>query len=197
MSSRDRILAAILKNQPEVVTLPVMESISNTKVKLVEKFTAAALAVGGKVYEHESLDEVKQTIRKLFPESARIISNIPELVEIAQIDGLEDVEPHSFEDVELSIVKAHFGVAENGALWITEDLLPQRVVPFINQHLAIIISKNDLVNTMHQAYERIGAQSYGFGVFIAGPSKTADIEQSLVLGAHGARSLMIFLLGQK
>ncbi len=47
---------------------------------------------------------------------------------------------------------------------------------------------------MQQAYERIGDLDYGFGTFITGPSKTADIEQSLVLGAHGARGLTVFLM---
>jgi L-lactate dehydrogenase complex protein LldG len=40
----------------------------------------------------------------------------------------------------------------------------------------------------------MGSAEYGFGVFLAGPSKTADIEQSLVLGAHGARGLVVFLV---
>ncbi|TEB40647.1 lactate utilization protein B/C, partial [Flavobacterium circumlabens] len=100
----------------------------------------------------------------------------------------------SLEDVELTIVKAHFGVAENSALWVTDALLGQRVAPFIAQYLAIIVSKKDIVATMHHAYDRIGNQEYGFGTFIAGPSKTADIEQSLVLGAHGARGLIVFLM---
>lgn len=68
------------------------------------------------------------------------------------------------------------------------------MAPFIAQYLAIIVNKKDIIPTMHQAYERIGNQEYGFGTFIAGPSKTADIEQSLVLGAHGARGLIVFLL---
>ncbi|TDD93657.1 LutC/YkgG family protein, partial [Flavobacterium cellulosilyticum] len=104
-------------------------------------------------------------------------------------------DPHSLEDVELTLVKAHFGVAENSALWVTDDILGQRVAPFITQYLAIVVNKNDIITTMHQAYDRIGNQEYGFGTFIAGPSKTADIEQSLVLGAHGARGLKVFIMG--
>ena len=113
--------------------------------------------------------------------------------EIASLDW-KTVDPHSLQDVELTVIKAHFGVAENSGLWVTDDILGQRAAPFIAQYLAIIVHKNDIVRTMQQAYERIGNQEYGFGTFIAGPSKTADIEQSLVLGAHGARGLIVFLL---
>jgi L-lactate dehydrogenase complex protein LldG len=69
-----------------------------------------------------------------------------------------------------------------------------RVLPFISQHLAVVISKDNLVPTMSQAYAKIGSAEYGYGAFIAGPSKTADIEQSLVIGAHGPRSLSVFIL---
>jgi L-lactate dehydrogenase complex protein LldG len=69
-----------------------------------------------------------------------------------------------------------------------------RVLPFITQHLGMLVDEDHIVATMHDAYKKMNNNEYGFGTFIAGPSKTADIEQSLVLGAHGARSMTIFLL---
>ena len=85
-------------------------------------------------------------------------------------------------------------VAENGAVWLSEDQLQVRVLPFICQHLAVLVNQKDIVHNMHEAYDKIGSSVYGYGAFIAGPSKTADIEQSLVLGAHGPRGMTVFLM---
>jgi L-lactate dehydrogenase complex protein LldG len=98
------------------------------------------------------------------------------------------------EDVDVAIIDAHFGVAENGSVWVTEDIIKERVLPFICQHLVAILDRKNIVPTMHDAYNVIGDKEYGFSTFIAGPSKTADIEQSLVLGAHGPKTMTVFLL---
>ena len=70
----------------------------------------------------------------------------------------------------------------------------QRIIPYICQHLAVVVRVDSLVPTLHEAYEIIGEGTYGFGGFIGGPSKTADIEQALVLGAHGPLSMAVFVL---
>lgn len=101
--------------------------------------------------------------------------------------------PHELADLEVAIIQGQFGVAENGAIWLTDADLGLRALPFITEHLVIVLSEDSLVSNMHEAYKRIGEQHSGFGLFIAGPSKTADIEQSLVIGAHGAKSLRVVL----
>ena len=105
-----------------------------------------------------------------------------------------EADPHTFEDVELALIRAHLAVSENGAVWLTESIMGQRILPFICQHLAVIVDASTIVSTMHEAYDRIGTGDYGFGVFIGGPSKTADIEQALVMGAHGPISMTVFIL---
>ena len=134
-------------------------------------------------------------LKEQYPDARRIVSNCPELEPLAEL-ATKYSDPHSLENVDVAVLRAHFGVAENGSCWITEDLLAERVLPFITQHLVLIINKKDIVPDMHAAYARIADAQYGFGTFIAGPSKTADIEQSLVLGAHGPRSMMVFLVDE-
>lgn len=194
MSSKEQILQKIKQNQPDFVTeLPDLNVLGSDSFDILQTYKTILKGIGGDFEEVANYEEVTAFIKNNYLLNKRIISTIPELSEIAGLNWEND-DPHSLEDVELTIVKAHFGVAENSALWVTDDLLGQRVASFIAQYLAIIVHKKDIIATMHQAYDKIGNQEYGFGTFIAGPSKTADIEQSLVLGAHGARGLIVFLM---
>ncbi len=194
MSSKAEILQKIKNSQPNgIADLPNLNVLGSDQFDVLETYKTVLKNIGGNPIEIADYNEILAYIKNNYPLEKRIITTIPELSEIALLDWKND-DPHSLQDVELTIIKAHFGVAENSALWVTDDILGQRVAPFITQYLAIIVNKKDLIPTMHQAYDRIGNQEYGFGTFIAGPSKTADIEQSLVLGAHGARGLVVFIL---
>ena len=155
------------------------------------EFVALLEKIGGKAVEVKDWAALGHYVLQHFSASSRILSTIPELPWFAP--QLSD-DPHAFENVDLAILKGHFGVAENGAVWITDKLMGDRSIPFISQHLALVINKQDIVPTLQEAYERIDSDPYDYGTFIAGPSKTADIEQSLVLGAHGPKSMIVFLM---
>lgn len=194
MSSKAEILQKVKQNQPQTVNeLPDLNVLGQESFDLLEKYKTVLKSIGGDFVEVADYQDIIDFVKKNYAAEKRIITTIPELSEVAKTDWF-NVDPHSLEDVELTLVEAHFGVSENSALWVTDDILGQRVSTFIPQYLAIVVNKHNIVATMHQAYDRIGNQEYGFGTFIAGPSKTADIEQSLVLGAHGARGLVVFLL---
>ncbi|MBS7563928.1 LUD domain-containing protein [Mucilaginibacter sp. Bleaf8] len=198
MSSREKILAAVARNQPEAVALPDLNALKDAAqlaepADLLEKYITVLTGIGGTAYQVGSYEDITGILNVQFPEG-RIVNTVTELHPHHQSHVFED-DIHSLENVELAIIKAHFAVAENGAVWVTEELMGKRVLPFICQHLVVIVPANQVVATMHKAYEQISNRSYGYGAFIAGPSKTADIEQSLVLGAHGPRSMNVFLLG--
>lgn len=192
--SREKILAALQQNQPELSQLPAgLLFEREIHPDLVKKFTAMAGGIGSTVYQVDEVSEIPALLMAGFAGATRIVSMVPELVS-ARIPAFEwNEDPHTYADVDVAIFKPRLGVAENSALWITEDLMGVRALPFITQHIVMIVDKNTLVPDMHAAYEKIGNAGYGFSAFIAGPSKTADIEQSLVLGAHGPRSMTIFI----
>jgi len=194
MNNRDQILAAVKANQPDLTPLPELDSFfQGQETALIEKFTQVLNGIGGKVTVVADVEEIISILKASYPlDQTRVISPLSSMQEIAN-NNIDNHDPHALENVELAILPAHFAVAENGACWLDESILPDRVLPFITQHLILIVNKVDVLPTMHHAYEKIGNEQYGYGAFIAGPSKTADIEQSLVLGAHGARSLWVFL----
>ncbi|MHB1178700.1 MAG: LutC/YkgG family protein [Daejeonella sp.] len=191
--SRESILAAVLKNQPPLSPLPDISMFKVIEADIASKYTETFTGIGGQIFSVTMMDSVKQLIRENFDTTKRMVSTLPELSDLAEILS-KDADPHSFEDVELAIIQSHLAVAENGAVWLNEEVMGQRIIPYICQHLAVVVNQGDIVSTMHDAYEKIASEDYGFGGFIGGPSKTADIEQALVMGAHGPLSMSVFLI---
>jgi L-lactate dehydrogenase complex protein LldG len=194
MSSRETILTAVKANQPERTALPDLSLFEHRATGSLQKFATVLTGIGGRIAYVWGYDEIARIINEQYGKEVRIVSPLTELRTLSpeNLAGLASI--HDLRDVEIAILKAHFAVAENGAVWITENEMLHRVLPFVTQHLAIVINEDDIVPTMHHAYELINKITYGFGAFIAGPSKTADIEQSLVIGAHGPRSMTVFVI---
>ena len=193
MTTREKILEAVLKNQPESTALPDTSMFKGTGNDLVQKYMDIFKTIGGSCFLADTIDSVKTLINEKFDLSKRIVTTLSDLSDRFElISGT--VDPHSYNDIEVAIIKAHFSVAENGAVWLTEEVMGQRIIPYICQHLAVIVYAESIVPTLHEAYEKIGTGDYGFGGFIGGPSKTADIEQALVLGAHGPLTMTVFII---
>ena len=197
MSTRDQILNAIRANKPAVTTAPLSPAGQLTIYDdPVAKFTATLESIGGKVEWINKLDTVKEIVHAEQAKGLMVADLLGGHLQESRA-YFADKPADFLKDIQLSCLQAVIGVAENGAVWIPESAMGNRLIPFICQHLIIILQKDKIVSTMHQAYEQINTFEEGFGVFLAGPSKTADIEQSLVIGAHGARSLRVFLLDQE
>src|SRR5690606_5009915 len=158
---------------------------------------------GGDAITVSEVSAIDRELEKLptYASADRIVSLVPG-VAAGSVD-LQTIErPHDLENVDFAILPAQFGVAENAAVWLDLRDVRHRVICVLSQHLAVVVSAKEIVPTMHEAYRRLAdpgsnGDSFvarpGYGLFLSGPSKTADIEQSLVIGAHGARSLTVFL----
>ena len=192
-NSRDSILNAIRQNKPEKVQLPEIPDFSQATDRLAA-FKQITEAGGSNIVESSDASTVYIKIAQAYPDAKVISSTLPHIME-GNFRWTAETTPKDLKDIDLAIIQGELGVAENGAIWVSEAQLPQRVLPFITQHLIIVLQKDQIVENMHQAYQQIDITATGFGVFIAGPSKTADIEQSLVKGAQGARSLLVVLVG--
>lgn len=158
-------------------------------------FKSVLEAVGGECFFVKSFDEVKDRLATLeVYKSAKNICSCVKEVEKGNID-LDSVEKvHDLKDIDLAIVRGEFGVGENAAVWINADALKHRGVLFLSENLVLVIDSGKIVPDMEEAYGLIDFENLHSGYFISGPSKTADIEQSLVIGAHGARSTIVFVI---
>ena len=195
MSSREKILGAISINKPALIELPVIDikSTSVLAADWVEQFTKTLESIGGKVIQLSSIDVIKEEIQQAKIGGEYIVNTLPILGEVNN-EINSTMEASLLETVDRAYIEGSMGVAENGSVWLYEHQIKNRLLPFICQHLVICLNVNKIVPNLHEAYKQIDVAKEGYGVFLAGPSKTADIEQSLVIGAHGARSLLVYLI---
>lgn len=195
MSSREKILQAISTNKPVFIEPPLMEidKADTTPGEAIHQFIKTLEGIGGKALLVPDLDGIREDWKQSQQNDFYIVNTIPVLGEVNK-EISSSMSASSLEPVYKAYIEATLGVAENGAVWLYESQMKNRLLPFICQHLVVYLDAKTIVPTMHEAYQQIDVAKEGYGVFLAGPSKTADIEQSLVIGAHGARSLLVYLV---
>ena len=187
MSSKETILEALKANSPAPVERGPLGftpmTFSDPLAEFRERAVKAAAARCILIEEEDgSIQErIASIVRRTYPEARRIASNLPEAASCATFNPDEMEDPGAF------------GVVENGAVWIPRAFRHKAML-FIPEALVILLDRKQIVCNMHEAYAREDFDTYDFGSFIAGPSKTADIEQALVIGAHGARDVTVILL---
>jgi L-lactate dehydrogenase complex protein LldG len=195
MSSRSAILDSLRQNASPPASRPA--PITGIRyADPIKQFEETLIGAGGRLVRITAPQELASELANLdvYTSAAKVASLVPGIPSRnVDLSAIED--PHDLEGIDVAIIPGKFGVAENAAVWIPgETLTPHRAIFVIAQHLILIIPAHEIVDNLHQAYERLHWSPNTFGVFISGPSKTADIEQSLVIGAHGARSCTVILL---
>ena len=193
ISAREAILEAVREARPPAIDRPDplwLDARSTTGLSLRDGFTAAATAAGTAVIPCDRADR-DRILRGTLGDAASVLSYVGDVLStVSPPQG----DPHALDTLEVLVAESTLGVAENGAVWIATSDTTLRAALFLAERVVIVLAEDQLVDDLHEAYERIDVRAHPFGVFVAGPSKTADIEQSLVIGAHGPKALTLVLV---
>jgi L-lactate dehydrogenase complex protein LldG len=195
VDSRQRVLDALRTASAPAAPAPDLSRVGVRWEDPIARLAEAVAAVAGRLVRVPDRSALGAAVSSLAAELkvTRIGSAVPGVAGNVDLAGISD--PHGLEGLGLAVLPGAFAVAENGAVWVSGDAFRPRAAFVVAEHLALVVPAADVVNDMHEAYRRIAFPGAGFGTFIAGPSKTADIEQALVIGAHGARSTTVLLVG--
>ena len=189
MSSRDEILDRVRKNQPAPQPLPPVPTFDRDTPALIEVFKAALTRMGGKFVEPPADGDLDALVHTLFPDAKVICSATPEVAGNRPLDQVR--EPKELDDVDVGVVRAGFGVAETGSVWLSEVEFKVNALGFLSQHLVVLLDPQRLVANLHHAYQDRRYFESKYAVFMTGPSATADIEGVLIHGAQGIRTLTV------
>ena len=205
MSTREEILQRLRQNTRETYDMPDLSALNPITYgdPVAEFITKTTTTAGAQLIEMQAGDDLNGIVRKIVAalpaqgEGGGVCTLATNLPGIAADLNPDTATVEQLEKVDVGVVRGEIGVAENACIWIPQTM-KERVICFASQHLVITLSRQTIVNNMHEAYARIAAsqdyfKDYKFGTFISGPSKTADIEGALVYGAQAARALTVIL----
>jgi len=204
MSTRNEIIERCRASISRRYERPSLHDLRPTRYDdILLTFVAQAEAAGCHVEIAKSPEEIDGIIAKVYPDAKVIASNLSE-VKCATLNPDTVKDAQALNGTDVGVIRAMLGVAENGSVWIPQKM-SERDVCFISENIVAVMPKKEIVNNMHEAYALITSpkfgyddfQSYGYGVFMAGPSKTADIAQVLVRGAQAARSMTLILMEEQ
>ena len=215
MTAREAILEAVRRNVPRpAVALPPLPAAGaqaiGTSIGFKEHLTdlpevpgcqggpclphfrRQLEAMGGTSFDVADDAAARAKIAELFPAAKVVCSAVPEVPGARRVEQVRD--PRELGDVDVGVVRSRLGVAEAGAVWLTQEDLVVNALGVLAQHLVVLLDPTAVVPTMHDAYALLDVAASPYGVFMAGPSATGDIEGVIIHGAQGARTLTVLFL---
>jgi len=211
MSNRERILQRLLANRPSQAAPPREQAATPgwSREQRIQRFTARQHAVRGEVHRLPA-DRWLQWLEAELPQRQlrrvlvgnRHAEALPGLGALPGIDlhvyeqAIEQWKPALFGDIDVAITRCRAGIAETGSLVLWPDAAEPRLMSLVPPvHIALLQAEQ-----LHETFAGlIEAQRWADGMptnalLISGPSKTADIEQTLAYGIHGPKQLITLLL---
>lgn len=223
-SSRDEILDKIKKSLatpgrladiPEGTDVAIEEGLASvtppSREGLLRQFRSELELVSGRCFSVDSLDEVAATMSSLISEQEldsiafggdgaekRVITTIRD-----KIDNLvcHDITGMAFDErrdklatTQSAIIEADYGIADIGSVALIYQNTPSNIMAFLPETVFCIIKASTIVANQFELFKKVPANLAKDMVLITGPSRTADIEKVLVLGAHGPKQFMVFVL---
>lgn len=192
--ARSSILSAVRRNRPDARTLPDIPVFAHRSPATPAAFAASLALMGGQwddtfLSQCPDSEQLGAYIHQLFPDAQRFCSATNDVAGVELLH--REAAPYALEDVDVAIVRARFGVAETGSLWLSEEELGINALGYLAQHLVVLLDPQAIVSDLHAVYARDDFSAVHYAVLMSGPSATADIEGILIRGAQGVRSLHV------
>ncbi len=192
MSTRDMILETVKRNQPPAVPLPDVPLFDQNEEPLLPRFKENVERMGGKLAEPAAGADLSAWVTEHYPDAQVICSATEEIGGNRDMAGV--AAPKDLADVDLGVVRAVFGVAETGSVYLSDRQLVVNALGYLSQHLLVLLDPAAIVGNLHHAFTRPEFAEARYSVLMTGPSATADIEGVLIHGAQGVRSLTVALV---
>jgi len=189
MSSRELILKRVRRNEPVWRELPPVPNFDRPLADPMAAFGSALARMGGVLTEMPQAGLLDAFIRARFPQARVMCSATPEFQGTREIASVQ--RPAELEDVDVGVVRAVFGVAETGSVWLSEREFMVNALGFLPQHMVVLLDPKAIVANLHDAYHHRGFADARYAVLMTGPSATADIEGVLIRGAQGVRTFTV------
>lgn len=164
-------------------------------------FSTSLKSVGGALLTATpSVSEAIQAAIDMGRGPGRVVASAAAVPLLSGVSGWEAAKPtttpHEWADVDLAIIRAELACAENAALLVSSTSLPERALAFLAQRILVLVPRDRLLGGFMAAQAELArrlasGEALHHATWMSGPSKTADIEQTLVIGAHGVCALAV------